>query len=1015
MRTPQPAFRAPRAARLSPLAAGLALAFSPFAMGISIVVNDGGDSGPGTLRQAITDANLACDDGTPGGNIPTISFTGPFVIAPSSPLPSFFCGSRSYNPTIDATSELVGGLPGVWLKGNSSNSNCGLDYSYNFTYGGNLTVKGMKITNFTYGSFSGGVCGVMNLDQSVLASNSIGARLDYAAPSTVGSFLTYGGNVFTGNTNSGIYVDGNSGHQIRNNLIGTPNGTAASPNGFGIYLDWGASASIQQNVISGNSNGGIYVQSDYGGGSIQGNLIGLKSSGESALGNGGPGIDISYSNGLMVSNNNIGSNDGAGITIYDSSVTLSNNTVGLSYGGGAFGNVGNGIDAFCSGYIDLDSNDIGRNLGDGVNFAGVSSGQVVFNTVTNNQGTGIRIASSTCSYGGFIPVDYNTGSGNGGDGVFAGMPGVPMTQGSYFDNGGKNIHSINGVAPDITSVVQNPDLSVTVTFTLSGPSDSSHHIQFYGNSSLVKPAGEVYLGDTFLTITTSPQSGSFTLGGPLLDALGFSKATGPILDNISATATGTSFGDNTSEMAIPMPTVTAPALTITPSSVDFGSLEVDTTSSATNITLRSVGDQDLVFSSIGSDPFCYGGPICYGGAFTCSTTCTTSTAYSRGQLCTITAQFSPSFVGTQSTSIYLCHNGIGSPQVLNLSGDAVPPPPLVLSPVDWDFGTVVVGDKSDTKTFSLTNRYDGNLGITLATTGDFEIVGEDCTPFAPALSTCHIQVDFAPTQSGGQTGQLTVNLLPPSDQAAGDARGASIISGGVAAKAKLTGNGIVGGSLVLPEAINVGTAIVGGSAISVTVDLRNEGTSPVTLTGLEISEGFTLANDCPPVLEAGQACHLTVGFTATHSGESNGTLTVMSSSGNLEVPVSALGQVSAAALIRISPTSIGFGSRMIGSASQTQSVSIQNVGAADATNVSVSSTSIEFFLAGTTCGSLLPAGATCAASVGFRPLGFGGRFGTLVVTSSAPNSPFITLSGTGCRPFISGGGRFSDGASSCSP
>src|SRR5436309_2697587 len=107
MRTTTPAFRSPRAARLSPLAAGLALALSPAASAVVgtvyHVTTDTAATGPGTLYQAILDANANCmTDAAPV----VIQFDGPFVIKaptslPSSGLPSFSCPGAIWNPTID--------------------------------------------------------------------------------------------------------------------------------------------------------------------------------------------------------------------------------------------------------------------------------------------------------------------------------------------------------------------------------------------------------------------------------------------------------------------------------------------------------------------------------------------------------------------------------------------------------------------------------------------------------------------------------------------------------------------------------------------------------------------------------------------------------------------------------------------------------------------------------------------------------------------------------------------------
>src|SRR5690349_19997162 len=101
MRTTRPGFSAPRSAVLSPLAAALAMAIAPQAHAFVRTVSTAADSGAGSLRQTILDANAACNAFRDGA--PTIVFIGPFTITPSSPLPVFSCGSMPYTPVIDAT------------------------------------------------------------------------------------------------------------------------------------------------------------------------------------------------------------------------------------------------------------------------------------------------------------------------------------------------------------------------------------------------------------------------------------------------------------------------------------------------------------------------------------------------------------------------------------------------------------------------------------------------------------------------------------------------------------------------------------------------------------------------------------------------------------------------------------------------------------------------------------------------------------------------------------------------
>ncbi|MGZ5651406.1 MAG: hypothetical protein ACXWG8_13850, partial [Usitatibacter sp.] len=73
--------------RYSPLVGALACALGSQAALGAIVLN-GSDSGPGSLRQVILDANAACPA---GGD--TITFNGAFTVQIATPLPDILCPS----------------------------------------------------------------------------------------------------------------------------------------------------------------------------------------------------------------------------------------------------------------------------------------------------------------------------------------------------------------------------------------------------------------------------------------------------------------------------------------------------------------------------------------------------------------------------------------------------------------------------------------------------------------------------------------------------------------------------------------------------------------------------------------------------------------------------------------------------------------------------------------------------------------------------------------------------------
>ncbi len=124
----------------------------------TFTVSSTADSGAGSLRQALLDANAA-----PGPDAIdfAIAGTGPHTIALSSALP--IAGEAI---TIDASAELISGAPGVVLDGTATVSVDGLVIANPLGFG---TVTGLQIVNF-----DGAGIHVKDSDGAILRGNRIG-------------------------------------------------------------------------------------------------------------------------------------------------------------------------------------------------------------------------------------------------------------------------------------------------------------------------------------------------------------------------------------------------------------------------------------------------------------------------------------------------------------------------------------------------------------------------------------------------------------------------------------------------------------------------------------------------------------------------------------------------------------------------------------------------------------------------------------------------------------------------
>jgi hypothetical protein len=195
-------------------------------------------------------------------------------------------------------------------------------------------------------------------------------------------------------------------------------------------------------------------------------------------------------------------------------------------------------------------------------------------------------------------------------------------------------------------------------------------------------------------------------------------------------------------------TGTGPVVTLTPTSLTFSNVPVNTTSPGQTSTLKNTGKAALTISDIsvsGGIP----------GDFAQTNNCPASVAVNG--TCTITVTFTPSSVIDQTAAVVITDNAPGSPQSLNLAGNGTAPA-VNLSSTTLTFGTQKVGTTSGAKTVTLENV--GNLALTVSgivASGDFNVVSNTCpASLGPGL-TCTFGVTFKPTAIGTRTGLVTIS------------------------------------------------------------------------------------------------------------------------------------------------------------------------------------------------------------------------------------------------------------------
>jgi subtilisin family serine protease len=194
------------------------------------------------------------------------------------------------------------------------------------------------------------------------------------------------------------------------------------------------------------------------------------------------------------------------------------------------------------------------------------------------------------------------------------------------------------------------------------------------------------------------------------------------------------------------------AVTLSASSLSFGSQRVGTTSTPQSVTLTNSGSVTLNLSNITvSGDFARSGGSCP-TSFPATLTA--------GASCTISLIFTPSVTGTLTGTLNISSDASGSPHAVSLSGTgtATPPPAAVTPSVSsLDFGNQPVGTTSMSQSITLTNTGGTVLTIDdIVASGDFA-VETTCGATLDAGASCTITVAFTPTATGAQTGALTIS------------------------------------------------------------------------------------------------------------------------------------------------------------------------------------------------------------------------------------------------------------------
>jgi hypothetical protein len=453
---------------------------------------------------------------------------------------------------------------------------------------------------------------------------------------------------------------------------------------------------------------------------------------------------------------------------------------------------------------------------------------------------------------------------------------------------------------------------------------------------------------TIQVVFTPTQAGSRT--GQL--TIGSNVAGGEMLVGLSGTG------------ANPPPVLAFPA------SVNFGLVEVGSTSSPLQVTVQNAGATAVPVTSLTINaPFVISGNAC-------------GSSLAANSACQLLLEFSPTQAGAATGTLTVVDSA--GTQTVGLSGNGAAPPTDTLSPMSLTFPGTIVGQTSAQQTVSLTNSGAVPLtSIAWVASGPFQL-SSNCTTQLAGNSSCSIAVVFDPTAPGVQTGILTI----------------SDITRAQPQTVTLSGTGLQPPQIsVSPTTLSYPTQNLGIASSPAVLTINNIGAAPMAnvgfqITGLSATSFSTGATTCGAALTNGSSCTVQVVFAPAAAGAAAATLTVSSSTlGVKAVQVALTGTGYAPDGVNVSPAQMSFTVAAVGQSSAAQTVTITNSSSLVASGF-VTTIGAPFALTQNDCGTSLAAAASCSVGVVYTPTTNGASTGALSIASSV-NAATVILNGLG--------------------
>lgn len=445
--------------------------------------------------------------------------------------------------------------------------------------------------------------------------------------------------------------------------------------------------------------------------------------------------------------------------------------------------------------------------------------------------------------------------------------------------------------------------------------------------------------------------------------------------------------------------VPVPQLVVSPLSVSFGEVELDT-SPAIAVTITNEGNADLTVTGLQIDSE-------EPGVFRLGAVPMLPILVMPGASTPVQVIFAPTVAGSVTGTLQILSDVDVTPEVtvsLSGTGVAVPVPLISVSPPAVTFGDVQIGMTRPLQVIISNTGTDVLTIDSMAVDGPANEVFRLGPASAPPVSiqpgsAVSVQVVYAPELEGPVMGTLQIE---------------SNASNTPSVTVGLSGNGVpepMPQIAVSPSRVDFGEVPMGTSRPLI-VTVTNPGTADLTLTEIAVDggpDGVFLLGTTPPLPAAvapGDSVPIEVVFAPVTEMSVAGTLQIDHNVPNvpsLTVALNGTGVASPAPGIRVDPAALDFTAVEIGQ-SLTLSVSVSNPGTADLMLTALTVDSAAPGVFGLAQPPAIPVviapGESFELDVIYQPVTPGADTGTLQIDHNVEVAPAVTvlLSGTGSVP-----------------